>query len=114
VEKLNSRLLNLERQFITLRGMPGRPETRHVVLGTSATNQYGSVVMAGVRDALAECQKSPQDMEKHNELNLQFSRLQYAIEAAADSLKMWFTVHGYIRSYILANHLNGIFFFNHF
>lgn len=48
---LNGRLRHLERAFIVPRGIPGRPNYRHVVFATSIDNNYEGVSFAGIADS---------------------------------------------------------------
>ncbi len=51
IEKLNTRLVALERSFINPRGLPNRPDYRHVIFSSSIHNSYAGVTFAGITDS---------------------------------------------------------------
>uniref|UniRef100_A0A915IRY2 Uncharacterized protein n=1 Tax=Romanomermis culicivorax TaxID=13658 RepID=A0A915IRY2_ROMCU len=88
VERLNSRLMALERAFILPAGLPGRPIDRHIVFATSEEDSYASQLFAGVRDTLVKFLRHNEDVELRKSLNLQLTTVRFAIESARDVIMM--------------------------
>lgn len=91
VEALNSRLTMLERSFVNPRGLPDRPEVRHVVFAPSVYDLYSGSVFSGVTDSLQRYKLATETDDKERlrkMVNLQITVVQYSIESAIQSLNL--------------------------
>jgi len=57
LRELNDQLMLLERIFILPKGLPDRPEERHVLFVPSKFNKYGASALPGIGDLLHQYQK---------------------------------------------------------
>lgn len=82
LRSINDRLSSLERKFLYLPGLPGRPSFRHLVFAPSSTDTYAGSAFPGVSDAIADAK----DTAEWNEVEKQITLAVWKIKSAARSL----------------------------
>ncbi|EDO40715.1 predicted protein, partial [Nematostella vectensis] len=75
---LNDQMAKLERAFIWPYGLPGRPDTRHVLYAPQRHNLYGSAVFPGIYDAMYDVRDDW--MEVKNQISIVTQALRSAVQ----------------------------------
>ncbi|KAK0403198.1 hypothetical protein QR680_016776 [Steinernema hermaphroditum] len=86
---VNDRLMAVDRCFINPQGIPGQPQSRHVIYSISEKDTYSASVFAGIYNEIdnMESAESTEDRQQvGRDLAYQISIIQYAVKCAVNTL----------------------------
>ncbi|OWF34470.1 N-acetylated-alpha-linked acidic dipeptidase 2 [Mizuhopecten yessoensis] len=89
IRRINDQLLLMERAFLDPAGLPGRPQSRHILFAESSVDTYAGSSFPGLVDALFEIESIPEaetearwEIVKHH-----FSVVVFTISSAQSTLR---------------------------
>ncbi|OWF36799.1 N-acetylated-alpha-linked acidic dipeptidase 2 [Mizuhopecten yessoensis] len=89
IRRINDQLLLMERAFLDPAGLPGRPQSRHILFAESSVDSYAGSSFPGLVDALFEIESIPEaDTEARWEIvKHHFSVVVFTIRSAQSTLR---------------------------
>ncbi|XP_033735883.1 N-acetylated-alpha-linked acidic dipeptidase 2-like [Pecten maximus] len=89
IRRINDQLILMERAFMDPAGLPGRPQSRHILFAESSVNSYAGSSFPGLVDSLFEIETIPEaeavarwEIVKHH-----FSVIVFTINSAQSTLR---------------------------